>query len=88
MTSYADFLAAKLPARVRGVIARCFAGETLCRTIIHTSDGNHIEEYHFEPSNDHAPLVSSQKAIKTKWLVGNGDDLLGDGNEQTWRATK
>lgn len=86
MTSYADFLAAKLPRRVRGIIARCFAGDTLCKTIIHTPEGKHIEEYHFEPSNDRAPLKSSQDAIKTEWLVDNGDDLLGDGSAQTWRA--
>lgn len=86
MTSYAEFLSAKLPQRVRGVIARCFAGEVLCKTIIHTPDGNHIEEYHHEPSNSRAPLKYSQQAIATEWLVANGDDLLGDGNAQTWRA--
>jgi hypothetical protein len=74
----------KIPARIARIVARLQAGERLCKTIIHARDRD-IVEYHYEPSGDHAPFVSSEQAIRSGLLVPNNDGILAD-SPQTWRA--
>jgi hypothetical protein len=85
MTTYADFLAAKMPKRLRFIINLMSKGDTLCKTIIHTPAGGDIEEYHLEPSMVNVGHRMAYRAITSGFLVANSDALI-DGNPQTWRA--
>ncbi len=85
MTTYADFLASKMPKRLRFIINLMRGGDTLCKTIIHTPAGGDIAEYHLEPSMVNVGHCMAYRAITSGFLVANSDALIDD-NTQTWRA--
>ncbi len=83
--TYADFLAAQMPKRLRFIIKLMVKGDTLCKTIIHTPSGGETQEYYLELSGVKVSHHMAYRAITSGFLIANNDALI-DSNPQTWRA--
>lgn len=75
----------KLPKRVLAVIDRARRGDILCRARRARANGDTETVYFWEPGGKDAPPKSAEAAIKTEFLIDNGDGLF-PGTSQSWRA--
>jgi hypothetical protein len=77
----------RLPKRVQAIIAKCRAGERLCKQLHHKETNECELTFTFEPSGKRAGPKSAAQAIETAFLRPAGDGLLGNDSSQTFLAT-